>query len=432
MMYLNNTMRAIYYMYIISLGVLFSFRLDKKEKLNKKNFYLAFISILVLVMNLFFTINIFYCTLEALIIFFIIYFNKNKNIYTSLTIASIYLLAIYLSRYIIILVHSIMFFDLNTLGILDEKLFVLFMILTFLLLVGLILYIKYLLSIVFSKKILSLSKYNIAIIILGLLVILSGKAFDSINISNTIVYKESIISINIAISLGIVYFCIYRKYKNNNLEYKLKILENQLDYQKNYYESMIDNYDDGKKVLHDMNNHMSVIKYFLENEDYKSMEEYVNSLSNRVPSNKDKKICGNKIVNAICVEKADICKEKNINISFDIAIEKELNIDIVDICTVFGNLIDNAIEACDKNLGEKFIKVSSRVYLNKLHVKVINSKENKVKKYNGKFISSKDDIKNHGIGIENVKQAVSKNEGYIEFRDSKNMFDVTLYMTCKN
>ncbi|HHD2753345.1 TPA: sensor histidine kinase [Clostridium perfringens] len=325
-----------------------------------------------------------------------------------------------------------MFFDLNTLGILDEKLFVLFMMLTFLLLVGLILYIKYLLSIVFSKKILSLSKYNIAIIILGLLVILSGKAFDSINISNTIVYKESIISINIAISLGIVYFCIYRKYKNNNLEYKLKILENQLDYQKNYYESMIDNYDDGKKALHDMNNHMSVIKYFLENEDYKSMQEYVNSLSNRVPSNKDKKICGNKIVNAICVEKAYICKEKNINISFDIVIEKELNIDIIDICTVFGNLIDNAIEACDKNLGEKFIQVSSRVHLNKLHVKVINSKENKVKKCNGKFISSKDDIKNHGIGIENVKQAVSKNEGYIEFKDSKNMFDVTLYMTFKN
>ncbi len=184
--------------------------------------------------------------------------------------------------------------------------------------------------------------------------------------------------------------------------------------------------------MHDINNHMSVIKYFLENEDYKSMSEYINKLSERIPNSKNSNICSNKIINAIFLEKARICKEKNINISFDVCVNSELDIDTIDICTVFGNLIDNAIEACDKNVGEKFIKISTRVCLNQLHIKIINSKENKIKKQNGKFLSSKIDSNNHGIGLENVKQAVYKNQGDIEFRDFKNLFDVSLYMKCIN
>lgn len=129
-------------------------------------------------------------------------------------------------------------------------------------LIGSILYIKYLLRIAFSNKVITIKNYTIFTVILAIAVILSIKVFDSIKLSSIYIYKACIISINITIYLGVVYSCVYRKYKDKKLESKLKLLENQLDYQKYYYEKVIGNYDDSKKVLHDINNHMNVIKYF--------------------------------------------------------------------------------------------------------------------------------------------------------------------------
>ncbi len=43
----------------------------------------------------------------------------------------------------------------------------------------------------------------------------------------------------------------------------------------------MDNYDEAKKAFHDMNNHIIVIKYFLENKDYNNMNEYIKSLSKK-------------------------------------------------------------------------------------------------------------------------------------------------------
>ena len=182
-----------------------------------------------------------------------------------------------------------------------------------------------------------------------------------------------------------------------------------------------------------MNNHMSVIKYFLENKDYKNMDDYIQSLSERIVTNKDNNICSNKVINAICLDKRERCKKEGINIRFDIIINKKLKIDDLDLCIVLGNLIDNAIEACEKindKEVQKVIQVSARIYLNQIYIKVINSKNNKVEKRNNKFLTSKKDKKNHGIGLENVKEAVHKNHGDIEIKDSKNTFEVSLYMKC--
>ncbi|WP_322385980.1 sensor histidine kinase [Clostridium perfringens] len=279
----------------------------------------------------------------------------------------------------------------------------------------------------------TIKKQTIMVFIIGISVLLSEKVFDNIQITSKLLYRVNISTLIIAINLAIVHFIMYKKYKEYKFDFKLKILERQLNYQKKYYEKVMDNYDEAKKAFHDMNNHIIVIKYFLENKDYNNMNEYIKSLSKKIVTNNDKNICKNKIINAICVEKSDICKSEEINISFDIVINKELNIDDLDLCIIVGNLIDNAIEACEKINNKKIqkvIQVSSRVYLNQIYIKVINSKNNKLKKHNCKFLTSKKDKKNHGIGLENVKESVYKNDGEIEIKDSKNTFEVSLYMKC--
>ncbi|MDK0571523.1 GHKL domain-containing protein [Clostridium perfringens] len=352
---------------------------------------------------------------------------------TVILLTSIYLLSFSLLKYIIIFIYSVMAFDLQVLKIMNTTRFFLFIMLLLIMLTLIVFIGNFFEKCRVNISSTTIKKQTIMIFIIGISVLLSEKVFDNIQITSKLLYRVNISTLIIAINLAIVHFIMYKEYKEYKFDFKLNILERQLNYQKKYYEKVMDNYDEAKKAFHDMNNHIIVIKYFLENKDYNNMDEYIESLSKKIVANNDNNICRNKIINAICVEKSDICKSEEINISFDIVINKELNIDDLDLCIILGNLIDNAIEACEKINNKKIqkvIQVSSRVYLNQIYIKVINSKNNKLKKHNCKFLTSKKDKKNHGIGLENVKESVYKNHGEIEIKDSKNTFEVSLYMKC--
>ncbi|EGT0014175.1 GHKL domain-containing protein [Clostridium perfringens] len=431
-MYVVRVMKIFYGIYIVFIGISIFFNLDKKIELKKRIFSTSFTILLILIINYTFNINEFSYLLEALTLYIYYLYLYKRNI-TVILLTSIYLLSFSLLKYIIIFIYSVMTFDLQVLKIMNTTRFFLFIMFLLILLTIIVFIGNFFEKCRVNISSTTIKKQTIMVFIIGISVLLSEKVFDNIQITSKLLYRVNISTLIIAINLAIVHFIMYKKYKEYKFDFKLKILERQLNYQKKYYEKVMDNYDEAKKAFHDMNNHIIVIKYFLENKDYNNMNEYIKSLSKKIVTNNDKNICKNKIINAICVEKSDICKSEEINISFDIVINKELNIDNLDLCIILGNLIDNAIEACEKINNKKIqkvIQVSSRVYLNQIYIKVINSKNNKLKKHNCKFLTSKKDKKNHGIGLENVKESVYKNDGEIEIKDSKNTFEVSLYMKC--
>ncbi|TPE22671.1 GHKL domain-containing protein [Clostridium perfringens] len=431
-MYVVRIMKIFYGIYVLFIGISIFFNLDKKINLAKRIFSTSFTILLILIINYAFNINEFSYLLEALTLY-IYYLYLYKRNMTVILLTSIYLLSFSLLKYIIIFIYSVMAFDLQVLKIMNTTRFFLFIMLLLIMLTLIVFIGNFFEKCRVNISSTTIKKQTIMIFIIGISVLLSEKVFDNIQITSKLLYRVNISTLIIAINLAIVHFIMYKEYKEYKFDFKLNILERQLNYQKKYYEKVMDNYDEAKKAFHDMNNHIIVIKYFLENKDYNNMDEYIESLSKKIVANNDNNICRNKIINAICVEKSDICKSEEINISFDIVINKELNIDDLDLCIILGNLIDNAIEACEKINNKKIqkvIQVSSRVYLNQIYIKVINSKNNKLKKHNCKFLTSKKDKKNHGIGLENVKESVYKNHGEIEIKDSKNTFEVSLYMKC--
>ncbi|MBI6011068.1 GHKL domain-containing protein [Clostridium perfringens] len=431
-MYVRNVIELFYVIYIFFIGIFSFFYLDKKIDLKKRVFSTIILNFLILLINYIFYINEFSYFFEALIIYIYYVYLYKKNM-TSILMTSIYLLNLSLGKYILMLIYSVMIFDLEVLKIMNNIMFLCFMILLILMIIVVVFIVNFFKECILNINDLTIKKQTKLVFAIGISVLLSEKVFDNISLNASLVYRVNISTINIAVTLAIIHFITYKRFKEYKSNSQINILEKQLDYQKNYYEKVINNYGEARKALHDMNNHMSVIKYFLENKDYKNMDDYIKSLSERIVTNKNNNICSNKVINAICLDKCDRCKKEGINIRFDIIINKELNIDNLDLCIVLGNLIDNAIEACEKINDkdvQKFIQVSARIYLNQIYIKVINSKSNRVEKRNGKFLTSKRDKKNHGIGLENVKEAVHKNHGDIEIKDSKNTFEVSLYMKC--
>ncbi|MGG5460611.1 sensor histidine kinase [Clostridium sp. B9] len=433
-MYLIDFIKIFYIIYLIAIGGVIFYQLKNSVNLNRRIFFFLGSTLSMIIINFFIGIKVFSCVLEFFILLFLVYSMKLATLNRTILVTSLYALTVYLSRYILILTYSAMFYDLNVLKILGYNMiwkFFFFLVIT---LVAILYFLIEVIKDIVEKRVVSIARYTKMIMTIGIIIFLSEIIFDNVKIDSNIVYEASMISINISFYLGITYVCLYKKCRDFNTGVKVNLLERQLDYQKKYYEGIINNYDNTRKTLHDMNNHMSVIKYLIQNNDYDGLGNYLENFKSHMPSNGKKNICENRIVNAICLEKLGVCNEKGIDISFDMNIPSSIKIELVDLCIVFGNLLDNAIEACEriKNLEMKrFIKVSSKVYLNQLHISILNSKDNIIKKHNDNFITSKRNKKKHGIGLENVKYVVNKNKGYIDFKDSKESFQVNLYMSLK-
>ena len=89
---------------------------------------------------------------------------------------------------------------------------------------------------------------------------------------------------------------------------------------------------------------------------------------------------------------------------------------------LLGNLLDNAIEACEKT-KESFIDLKIKYVKNTIFISISNSKNSE--KVNIES-TSKEDKENHGYGIYNIRNIVRQYGGFIEFHDRGNVFEISL------
>lgn len=160
-----------------------------------------------------------------------------------------------------------------------------------------------------------------------------------------------------------------------------------------------------KSFRHDIKNHYIVLAGYFDNGDFEGGKSYIDKINGEI-SRKDVIDTGNIALDAIISTKKALAEEKNIIFESTVQIPEQLPIDAADICIVFGNSLDNAIEACEKiKNGERRIQLSVIYEDDSILCKVVNSIEAE-KKITLK--STKKDKKKHGFGIENIKQALSK------------------------
>jgi sensor histidine kinase regulating citrate/malate metabolism len=107
--------------------------------------------------------------------------------------------------------------------------------------------------------------------------------------------------------------------------------------------------------------------------------------------------------------------------------------DMMDVCTIFSNIIDNAIEACDKIDSSnilKTIKIESKYIDNFCIILIENTKINEIIQKRNLFVTSKKNPYVHGIGLKNIKKTVKKYLGEVVINYSENKFIVKIMIPC--
>ncbi len=231
-------------------------------------------------------------------------------------------------------------------------------------------------------------------------------------------------------SVFIVFVNLYLFYlldtfaENRDLKYKVALYERQAQRNYEYYAKQEEWYKLALSVNHDIRKHIKIISGLNEKGAISEMTDYVSKFDDMLSPLLKNKFCENVILNIIVNDKMDYCQKHNIK--FDVSIY-EINIEFVkpiDMTTIFGNILDNAIEASEKAV-EKRISLKIRPFNGFIYVQLINTFEGKVVlNAKGHPISKRGE--QHGIGLENVEKALKKYNGNMKISTNDNEFMMEL------
>lgn len=187
------------------------------------------------------------------------------------------------------------------------------------------------------------------------------------------------------------------------LEIQKQQYEQQINSQSKHIDEILVMQKQIKKFRHDISHHFTALKGFFTNQQIEDGLTYIDKINSDL-ENTEIVDTGNTAFDAIISTKKALAESKNIEFALQIQIPEKLKVDAVDLCVIFGNSLDNATEACEKLENHKLINVSAIYDDSQLICKVTNTAlPNKLD-----LQTTKNDKENHGFGLDNIKQALSK------------------------
>lgn len=210
-------------------------------------------------------------------------------------------------------------------------------------------------------------------------------------------------------------------------EQQVKAMKKRLEEAENFYGSI-------RKVRHEMKNHMANIKGLAEAGQYVEIERYVQKMDETMQALEYKYVTGNAVTDVIINDKWRRAEKAGIRFEADFRYGGE--IPVFDLGIILNNLLDNAIEACEKlEPGKGFIRLSLKQKKQFLLLEVENSFDGNVPlREEGLLpISTKqnalpDIVTEHGIGLENVRDMAERYFGGVNIKVKGDVFHVTVML----
>jgi len=245
--------------------------------------------------------------------------------------------------------------------------------------------------------------------------------------SKTISKSEVIISTIIIFLINLLTFYLYDSLSTSyQQKTEAAILAKEKEMYYNQCRMMQETSENLRKFKHDINNQFISIQQLALSKKYNELEKYVLNLSKQLNISKIYSSTGNIAVDSIINYKLNSLTDKNVEINTEIAVPENLKIEISDIISLIGNILDNAVYALgdvetDKKLYFKMVYSKERII-----IKSENSYATDIKYINGEIVSTKSDSSEHGLGLKNIDAIVKKYDGYMSIDHNSNIFTLNI------
>lgn len=196
-------------------------------------------------------------------------------------------------------------------------------------------------------------------------------------------------------------------------KYQNVLLSRQLEEIRNTYREM-------RGWRHDYKNHMQSLKIYVEKREWENALNYIDQMDEDLSEVDHVIKTGNIMADAIVNSKVSLAKTRKIRLDVTAKIPEKLPVSDVEFCVLFGNLMDNAIEACEK-IGaeeERFIRVYIGLFKKQFYLSVTNATNERVRLK--KYVSLKGE--GHGLGLYRIDKIIKERRGYLNRKNEPGVF----------
>lgn len=207
---------------------------------------------------------------------------------------------------------------------------------------------------------------------------------------------------------------IRRRYEQRLIRYQNKLLLRQIDEVHGIYQTM-------RGWRHDYHNHLQALKARLAMGQVEQARAYLDALETDLSDIRQISETGNLALDAILNSKLSLVRQQGTLLSFKAEVPASLTVSDIDLCVLLGNLIDNAVEACEPlPTQERFIRLYIGVLRRQLYISITNATGELARKLDSEYVTHKRGL--HGQGLLRINRIVEKYGGFINRQNEPGVF----------
>ena len=261
------------------------------------------------------------------------------------------------------------------------------------------------------------------------LLVLYLKNYREIN--RIMIYSGTLIFIfNIFINF-VLMFSLDKLIEKIEMEEKLVALYTQRQVEYDYCQLANKNMEDIEKLKQYYFSQYQAIRDMLEeNPDNPEIRTLIHFSQEQVSQNPFPRFCDEEVVNAVLTLKKQMAEAEQIRMNISVLIPKNVSVSALDLCSLFCNLLDNAIEACRRNTTiSGYITVKADIVRGGyLVIKTENPCEQLPVRDNHFFRTSKENASEHGYGLKLIEQIAEKYHGQVSVKQEQTRFIVSVLL----
>lgn len=216
--------------------------------------------------------------------------------------------------------------------------------------------------------------------------------------------------------------------QNAQLQEGLHISETQIDAQQKQLENLQSHISETSQMRHDMKHHLLALKAYAQAGKCDAILRYLDDCISFMDVRDTGVWSGNPVMDALLGYYKYNAEDAGIKTELHVETDKALPVSDTDICIILSNLLENAYEACMRQKkGDRYIKIRLHQTGDVLIIMVENSYEGTVRREEGRFLSSKAEMRK-GIGITSVLDVCKKYNGIPKIEYNGSVFKVSILL----
>jgi signal transduction histidine kinase len=235
----------------------------------------------------------------------------------------------------------------------------------------------------------------------------------------------------------IVFYLFENSVKASEYRHSLALLKQQVELQNKFYSEQKESIETTRRRLHDVKNAVIYLELLIREKRMQELEEFVRCYRQEIDRSGSIQFTGNSIFDAVLYQKYSAARSQGIDVRVFADIPPSISIEPNDICSVLGNALDNAIEACQRlpagadagfAAGGRTIEVKINCERGYLRISVKNPFVQPLQMENDGYLSAKSDPQNHGLGIRSMEAVAQKYNGNLHIHTKDGCFYLTVIL----